>query len=258
VVLPPAKAREFLRSLPAKTAPSGPPYTLVPMPGGLRLSSRPGAGSEVRLGGPERLRLLEPMLRFAESVRIHAPTSAGAAAVTVWQVDMPDARLMLTLSPAASRGFSGEGGVLAMLADPAVSDDAEVVACRLGGEVDVAAVAADTGLSEDRVVSALAHLGASGIVGYDVAEGRYFHRELPFAATEKMHPRITGAQKLVQRSTVTLVAGGGRVVSGRSSYDVRDDGDRTTCTCPWFARHRQERGPCKHVLAVRMARQGDL
>jgi uncharacterized Zn finger protein len=22
------------------------------------------------------------------------------------------------------------------------------------------------------------------------------------------------------------------------------------CTCPWFAKHRNKRGPCKHVLAV--------
>lgn len=255
-VLAPARAREFVRSLPARSAPSGPPFTLVSMPGGLRLSTRPAVeGRGARLGGPERLRVLEPMLRFAETVRVHAPASPQEAAVSVWQVDLPGARLLLTFSPAASRGFSGEGGVLSALADDAVAADAEVVAGCLGGELDVPSVVSGTGLSEDRVLAALAHLGASGLVGYDVAEGRYFHRELPFAATETLHPRITGARKLVTQGAVTVVPGGWRVTSGQSSYDVREDGERTTCTCPWFAKHRQERGPCKHVLAARMAAQ---
>ncbi|MEU7867433.1 SWIM zinc finger family protein [Dactylosporangium sp. NPDC049140] len=30
------------------------------------------------------------------------------------------------------------------------------------------------------------------------------------------------------------------------------DGER--CTCQWFARHGLGRGPCKHILAVRLAR----
>ena len=25
------------------------------------------------------------------------------------------------------------------------------------------------------------------------------------------------------------------------------------CTCPWWGKHRGTRGPCKHVLAARMA-----
>ncbi len=31
-----------------------------------------------------------------------------------------------------------------------------------------------------------------------------------------------------------------------------DDGDR--CTCPWFGAHGSGRGPCKHILAARLAR----
>jgi len=26
-----------------------------------------------------------------------------------------------------------------------------------------------------------------------------------------------------------------------------------TCTCPWWGKHRGTRGPCKHVLAARLA-----
>jgi hypothetical protein len=245
-------ARDFIRSLPAKTAPSGPPFVVVRTPDGLRLSTRPTPDG-VRMGGPERLRILEPMLRFAETVRVHAPANPEEAAVSVWQLELPGARLLLTLSPAASRGFSGEGGVLDALADESVATDAETLAGSLHGEVDLATMAAVTGMDEDRVRTAMAFLGASGLVGYDVAEGRYFHRELPFAATEKMHPRIAGARRLLEQGAVTLLPGGGRLTSRGSTYEVRDEGERTTCTCYWFAKHRLERGPCKHILAVRMA-----
>jgi len=250
-------ARDFIRSLPAKTAPSGPPFSVVRTPGGLRLSTRPTPDG-VRLGGPERLRILEPMMRFAETVRVHAPADPLVAAVSVWHLELPGARLMLTLSPEASRGFSGEGGVLEALSDPSVASDAEMVAGSLGGEIDLATVAAETGLDEHRVRAAMAFLGASGMVGYDVAEGSYFHRELPFAATEKMHPRIAGARRLVEQGAVALLPEGGRLTSRGSTYDVRTEGDRTTCTCYWFAKHRLERGPCKHILAVRLAGQEAL
>ena len=33
------------------------------------------------------------------------------------------------------------------------------------------------------------------------------------------------------------------------------DGDR--CTCPWYAKHRSERGPCKHILAVQLVVEGE-
>ncbi|MGL4942941.1 MAG: SWIM zinc finger family protein [Thermoguttaceae bacterium] len=28
--------------------------------------------------------------------------------------------------------------------------------------------------------------------------------------------------------------------------------DVSKCTCPWYAKHQGERGPCKHVLAVQL------
>jgi predicted nucleic acid-binding Zn finger protein len=68
---------------------------------------------------------------------------------------------------------------------------------------------------------------------------------------EKMHPRLLGAQKLVEERAVRLDDDSAYVRSGDVEYLVRDE----RCTCPWFARHRGERGPCKHVLAVQQVRR---
>jgi hypothetical protein len=115
-----------------------------------------------------------------------------------------------------------------------------------------------TGIERTSVQTALGALGAAGRVGYDLAQNAYFHRELPYdrEVLEKMHPRLLGARELVGQGAVRLDdGGGGRVRSGDAEYLVRIEDGVARCTCAWFAKHRGERGPCKHVLAVEQARR---
>jgi len=157
------------------------------------------------------------------------------------------------------RGFSGEGGVLADLAS-ADDEVVEEVGDTLHGEpvIDVEEIVRLTGVGRVGVQAALAVLGAAGRVGFDLAQNAYFHRELPYdrGILERMHPRLLGARRLVEDGGVELEADGTATVrSGEAEYVVRTDGDRMRCTCAWFAKHRGERGPCKHVLAVEHARR---
>jgi hypothetical protein len=103
---------------------------------------------------------------------------------------------------------------------------------------------------------ALGHLGAAGQVGYDLADGSYFHRELPYdpAASEAMHPRLASARALVRDGAVTATAHGATVTSSGVTYQVSCGADgNSRCTCAWWGRHRGSRGPCKHVLAAALA-----
>jgi SWIM zinc finger len=134
------------------------------------------------------------------------------------------------------------------------------VAETLHGEpvIDVEQVAAVTGVERTRVQSALGALGGAGRVGYDLHQNAYFHRELPYdrAVLEKMHPRLLGARQLVEQGDVRLLDDAKATVrSGDTDYIVRNDDGVIRCTCAWFAKHRGERGPCKHVLAVEHARR---
>jgi hypothetical protein len=80
----------------------------------------------------------------------------------------------------------------------------------------------------------------------------FFHRELPFgAALEAMHPRLAGARALA--GSVVAIPGGALVRSGDVEHRVTFASPHDICTCPWWGRHRGTRGPCKHVLAARMA-----
>lgn len=222
-------ARRFLQALPG---PSGAQLWLVPSGTGLRLSHR-GDGDAIPFTGPHRLRLAADLVDLVRGVRVYAPpptmrAGVGSAAATpvvtatAWELLLDGVHLWLVLSPAVERGFSGDGGVLYGLA------------LRLPGAIDAAA----------------------GRVGFDLATGRWFDRPLPFARTavEQMHPRLIDARQLFEGGAVELQSSTSVLVrSEQSTHRVNLAGPAPTCTCPWYAKHRGERGPCKHVLAAVMA-----
>lgn len=259
--VPPAQAAAVLRSLPRLTLNPGARTTRWVVPTGrtLRPVSRPAPGA-ICLPGAERLTVLIPVLRHATSVRLYAPgTAKGDDAALAWEVGLPGMRLTLLLSQSASRGFSGEGGVLADLATGTAAQDAEQVAELLAWEpkLDITVLSAQAGLAPERVRAALTVLGTSGQIGYDLAEEAYFHRHLPFSAgdAEARNPRLRGARTLVAEGAVKLDGALAWVGKDDHAHMVRvDDAGRSSCTCFWWAKYLGGRGPCKHVLAARMVR----
>ncbi|EST38255.1 hypothetical protein N566_08460 [Streptomycetaceae bacterium MP113-05] len=259
-----AEAVRFLRTLPRSGGRTAPARWVVPAGRALRPTTRPVPGA-VCLPGPERLVALQRVLRHAEALRVYGPpvTSGSGPLAGAWEVVLPGMRLTLTLSPDASRGFSGEGSVLDALSSDDAAADAELVAVLLAWEprIDTADLADQAGLPPERIRAALTRLGTAGRVGYDTAEAAYFHRELPYDAdrAERHNPRLRAARALVEGGAVTVDAGdreAATVLSDGHPYRVRQAAGVTGCTCPWWAKYRGGRGPCKHALAVRMVRRG--
>jgi SWIM zinc finger len=250
------EARRFLQSLPRTK--SRVVAWATPAGNGLRLSAA-AADAAVCLAGPERLRLLERLLPFARALRVYALERQGqrGAEPSGWELVLDGARVVFVLSPELYRGFSGEGGVLRDLAR-ADEEAVDAIAAHLHGESEIepTAVAEELGLPRPSVWSALGALGAAGRVGFDLGASSFFHRELPYdrKALEAMHPRLLSAQGLVDAGAVSLTANAAMVRSGEADYLVRWDEQGARCTCAWFARHRGERGPCKHILAAELVR----
>ena len=211
--VPGAAVRQLLRALPS----AGPPSTVVHVrrsSPGVRLSRQGGRGS-VALAGSARLALLDALAVDARRLRVFGSESGASA----WVIDVPGGRVTVALSPSPWRGFSGEGAVLRDLA-------------------------------HEQGVEA----GARGLAGFDLDAGAFFARRLPFDldAAERLHPRLRDARRLVDAGALRLLGDGGVVVrSNDLEYVVGlTEG---TCTCPWWAKHSGERGPCKHVLAAEIA-----
>jgi hypothetical protein len=228
--------------------------------GQIRLSSVRGHDA-VPAGGLSRLRLLEPILRHASKVTIHAGDGASEGVATAWEIETPDSRLTVVLSPDVWRGFSGEGGVLDDLTAPLNERAAATIkgALRWHDAIDIAQLAHDSCLTPSEAQSALATFAVSGLVGFDLSQQSYFHRELPFRPERlaMLQPRLANAQRLHNDAAVRLDAGpaptAAWVRSGDVEYRVILSDAGESCTCTWFARHGSSRGPCKHILAAKLA-----
>lgn len=259
------EARRFVRGLPRGLAPKLPSF-VTPLGAGLRLSQRDSQGS-VRVTGTDRLRLLEPLLNSARSLRVWSDETAGTSA---WEVNLERGRFLLVLSPEVSRGFSGEGQLLQQLASKDWETALPLIQANLKWQsnIDATRLASQLTLTVPQVESALAVLAARGLVGFDIASGQYFHRELPFdmAKVESLQPRLKDARKLLAEKKVRVhqtrnhgpevtaeVFVQGTEVEHRILLAPAGD----SCTCPWYSKHRLERGPCKHILAARLTIDND-
>lgn len=251
------EALRFTRSLPGTAQPKMPSYA-VSVGKSIRLSQRPRKGA-VKILGTHRIKVIEPLLVRAKQVRVWSDEDSGTSA---WEVRFPTGSFFLMISPEVYRGFSGEGQVLSELASPPSDLCLLKVRAQLTwqSQIDPAGLASKTGFTPQEVETALAVLGSRGLAGFDAAQGRYFHRELPFdlEKVEQLQPRLKGARKLVEQGEIVRVEA---VPEGDIVYQVPGTGTlhrvaireaQDSCTCPWFSKNQGQRGPCKHILAARL------
>lgn len=258
--VPGPEARRFLATIPNQVKGRDRAYVAL---GGrqLRISQRAGKGV-VAVGGIGRLAFMKTLARRAKSLRIY---DAEDSAVTGWELDLGDERLQVLLSPEAARGFSGEGQVLADMAGGGAGLAVARVRAALKWQSNIRPeqLAAQAGVEPKAVAAALAALGSRGLVGFDLRDQSYFHRELPFDlnSVESLHPRLKGARQIVELGGVRLTGDGGETaeayVKGSGvEHRVILAAESARCTCPWMSKHKGETGPCKHILAVQMTLEG--
>jgi hypothetical protein len=255
-----AEGLRFVRTLPRSSQPRLPCYA-VSSGQSMRLSQRPQKGA-VQFMGSHRVKVIEPLLASAQTLRVWADEASG---VSAWEVRFPAGSFFLMISPEVYRGFSGEGQALSQLASP--PPDAALAKVRAAlkwqSQIDAEQLAQDLSLSHADVEGALAVLGSRGLAGFDVETGRYFHRELPFdlSQVEEMQPRLINARTLLREGQVARIATDGTApvyeVQGTGIKHRVSLGQRTTCTCPWFSKHLGQRGPCKHIIAAALLHDGE-
>jgi hypothetical protein len=250
------EAGRFLRGLPRMK--TGRRETWITAAGrGLRLSQCAAPGA-VRVGGLERLRVLENLAASAQWLRVYSDETTGASA---WELVFDQARSHLVISPDVWRGFSGEGQALQSLATREWQAVLPEVQAQLKWQsvIDLSAMASRLEHPPAVLHHALVALGARGLVGFDLSQSAYFHRELPFDVSqiERLQPRYRHARKLIAENQVRIGKQSAAevevfVTSSGVEHRVRLTDGNARCTCPWFARHETSRGPCKHILAAQI------
>ena len=260
--LPVLELAKMIRTLPQQNfLQAGTISYLIPAGKSLRLSQRDAPGA-VAVGAISRLRTLEPILRYAKSVKIYSSHEA----ISAFELSFTNGKFFFVLSPNAARGFSGEGQALSALAQSGSVDALARVKSALAWqeEISVPKLSSSLGISAETLEEALQVLGTRGLVGYDLSAGAYFHRELPFdlGLVEELHPRMKKARELHEQKQVRYsIKRDNEVeayVRGRTGdYYVQLNADGARCTCDWFAKNQGNRGPCSHILAAELAIQED-
>ena len=214
----------------------------------------------VCIGGLHRLRLLEPLLPFADELKVFAhPTMQS----TIWQLYFGPVRFSLSLSRECWRGFSGEGAALESLLEDVPERWIEAMDkySYANQQFNPTLFAIEEHIDLDKVDSLAARLAAMGLLGFDLDENSFFYRRLPFK-TERilsLNPRMIAAEKLLEEEKVEIisndekrtearVAGSGGV---RHTVILDRESEKERCTCTWFSSNQGERGACKHILAVK-------
>jgi hypothetical protein len=248
------QALQLFQSIPAGKSKTD--YYLI-VRGNKPMFSPVKAVNAICVGGVQRLKLIEPLLAYADELRVFPHPQMQS---TTWQLYFGKIRFSLSLSRDSWRGFSGEGAALESLIEdvPDTWIDAVDKYSYANQVFNPVLLAAEEGLDLQRIDNITGRLSAMGLLGYDVDENHFFYRRLPFKLSRilSLNPRMKDAERLLEENKVEILFRNDKRVEAKVAgsgvyHTVILDGEQERCTCTWFSRHQGERGLCKHVLAVK-------
>ncbi|HEY4221415.1 MAG TPA: SWIM zinc finger family protein [Myxococcota bacterium] len=246
-----------------------------------------GKDTIVRTWGRDRLKTLARLLPVAKKVKVHL---SGLGMPSIYDVDLGDVTFTLALSGWTDNDWAGGAkfDLLTRRLDGTPSDLLLTYGAlkepRFASDV---ALAGKTGLGLEKTRSCLSYLCQMGRAMFDLGGGVYRHRDLFFdaftmkeaqaavsAVVEEQNPLAKAARKIFQSDNVRVIArrpvNTGFKLSGsvlgskgdrvRPQLHVDPEGAiiEGTCTCSWFKSNQLAKGPCEHLLALRLAHMDKL
>ncbi len=240
-----------------------------------------------RVWGRRRLKLIEGLLPFAESVQVFLK---GRALPSFYAVKLPGMTFLLGLSGFSEASFAGTGG-FDLLADTAAEDDAlldpAIERLRREYSCSIPELAESLNVGKDRATRLLVRLCRQGRCMFDVESRRYRHRELfeqpidekryfppdlrreladRLVAEDRVHVKSCQAEDTVKQRrlktpdgpvTRQVVYRDWRVLGTVAEFPdvqvvVNDAGSIIfgRCGCPFFEANLMNQGPCEHILAL--------
>ena len=250
------QAKSFIAMLPAATGKERSGW-LTPTKTGVMLKPKEEKNS-VYISGLHRLSALKRIMSNVNAVYFYAPNDGESGQMMI-EVCMTGANITLSLTAKSYEGYSGEGALLDSLSTPKILECADKIDNILNFEsrLDIDKISKSIGIVKNDMNDAMELLAVSGKLGFDVRDRVFFHRELPDDPDRvlKDNPRLVGAKKLVE-DTEYIDDNIWHVKSGDTTYRViyptDENLENAKCTCTWYLKHQNSRGPCKHILAVKL------
>lgn len=262
------------RSIRFRLTPGKPPETILD-PWGVKIPSHGPVyegpvAEEIKVWGRRRLAVLARTLPLAERVEV---LLLGSGLPSIWTVRMGAIRFVLALSGWSANDWTGSLA-LDLLAGNLVSDprtlqrvEQHLVKERSATFAELSRV---TEAKREALLGSLVKLAKQGQAIFDYSTGRYRYRSiLPTSLAEVTagpeSEEILEARRMFEERSVRLErqepTPNGRIlivgkVAGTSSELMLDaDGRmaRARCTCSFYHRFGLRAGPCRHLIALRLA-----
>jgi len=212
----------------------------------------------VRIGGVQRLRLLEGILAIVEKIFIYESDDKQTCAIVC---EFGKMQLLMAFSPDSYRGFSGEGNVLETMTENLPIEWVYGLNSLLKSNemFDPTMLSIENDIDFGTMDNLTSNLSSMGLLGYDLSEKAHFYRRLPFK-TERilsLNPRLKNAKKLIDNEEVEITERRAGYIEAKVKgsgvvHKVIIDNTSQKCTCDWFTAYQGKRGICKHILAVKM------
>ena len=212
----------------------------------------------VRIGGVQRLRLLEGILAIVDKIFIYESDDKQTCAVVC---EFGKMQLLMAFSPDSYRGFSGEGNVLETMTENLPIEWIYGLNSLLKSNemFDPTMLSIENDIDFGTMDNLTSNLSSMGLLGYDLSEKAHFYRRLPFK-TERilsLNPRLKNAKKLIDNEEVEIIERKADYIEAKVKgsgvvHKIIIDNTSQRCTCDWFTAYQGKRGICKHILAVKM------
>ncbi len=212
----------------------------------------------VRIGGVNRLRLLEGILAIVDKIYIYESSDKQTCSVVA---EFGKMQLLMAFSPDSYRGFSGEGNVLETMTENLPIEWVYGLNSLLKSNetFDPTMLSIENDIDFGTMDNLTSNLSSMGLLGYDVTEKSHFYRRLPFK-TERilsLNPRLKNAKKLLANEDIEIIERRADYIEAKVKgsgvvHKVIIDHASQRCTCDWFTAYQGKRGICKHILGVKM------
>lgn len=240
-----------------------------------------------RVWGRRRLKLIEGLLPFADSVEVYLK---GRALPSFYAVKLPGMTFLLGLTGWSASGFTGTGGFDLLTGATDAQDsllEPALAVLRQQYHASVKEVASRLGVDQVTASKVLVRLCRQGRCMFDVETREYRHRELfeepaddakyfppdrrrELAAEFLTDGRVTIESCVAEVTTKTmrLPSPEGKITREITYRDWRVEGTADgvrpvqivvndtgriifgQCGCPFFQEHLMNQGPCEHMLAL--------
>ncbi len=218
----------------------------------------------VRIGGIQRLRLLEGVLPLLDKLYVYESDDRETCALVA---EFGKMQLLMAFSPDSFRGFSGEGKVLETITDTLPMEYVYAANTLFKGNETFSPtlLSMENDIDFGDMDNLTASLSSMGLLGYDVFSQEHFYRRLPFK-TERilsLNPRLKNAKKLIDNADVEILVQKENYIEAAVKgsgvkHKVVIDNDKPRCTCDWFSNYQGKRGICKHILATKMVANKEM